>query len=44
MSWTLARRAERLNPSTIREILELAERSGVISLAGVLQRALEQAP
>ena len=39
MSWTLARRAERLNPSTIREILKLTERPGIISLAGGLPSA-----
>jgi 2-aminoadipate transaminase len=33
MPWTLARRAERLNPSTIREILKITERPGIISLA-----------
>src|SRR5436190_21971436 len=35
-SWTLARRAERLNPSIIREILKVTERPGIISLAGGL--------
>jgi 2-aminoadipate transaminase len=39
MSWTLARRAERLNPSIIREILKITERPGVISLAGGLPAA-----
>jgi 2-aminoadipate transaminase len=39
MSWTLARRAERLNPSTIREILKITERPGIISLAGGLPSA-----
>jgi len=39
MSWTLARRAERLNPSTIREILKVTERPGIISLAGGLPSA-----
>jgi 2-aminoadipate transaminase len=34
--WTLARRAERLNPSVIREILKLTERPGIVSLAGGL--------
>ena len=34
--WTLARRAERMNPSVIREILKIADRPGVISLAGGL--------
>jgi 2-aminoadipate transaminase len=34
--WTLARRAERMNPSVIREILKITERPGVISLAGGL--------
>ncbi len=34
--WTLARRAARLNPSTIREMLKLTERPGIISLAGGL--------
>jgi 2-aminoadipate transaminase len=37
--WTLARRAERLNPSTIREILKITERPGIISLAGGLPSA-----
>ena len=32
----MARRAERLNPSTIREILKITERPGIISLAGGL--------
>ena len=36
MQWTMARRAERLNPSTIREILKITERPGIISLAGGL--------
>ncbi|ABM93148.1 MULTISPECIES: aminotransferase-like domain-containing protein [Methylibium] len=36
MTWTLARRTERMNPSAIREILKLAERPGVLSLAGGL--------
>jgi 2-aminoadipate transaminase len=36
MSWTLARRAERMNPSIIREILKVTERPGIISLAGGL--------
>jgi 2-aminoadipate transaminase len=39
MSWTMARRAERLNPSTIREILKVTERPGIISLAGGLPSA-----
>ena len=34
--WALARRAERMNPSVIREILKIAERPGTISLAGGL--------
>ncbi len=34
--WTLARRAQRLNPSVIREILKITERPGIISLAGGL--------
>lgn len=34
--WTLARRASRLNPSVIREILKLTEQPGVLSLAGGL--------
>ena len=36
MNWQMARRAERLNPSTIREILKVTERPGIISLAGGL--------
>lgn len=39
MTWTLARRAERLEPSTIREILKITERPGIISLAGGLPAA-----
>jgi 2-aminoadipate transaminase len=35
----LARRAERMNPSIIREILKVSERPGVISLAGGLPSA-----
>jgi len=34
--WTLARRAERMNPSFIREILKVTERPGIISFAGGL--------
>ena len=34
--WTLARRAERMNPSIIREILKVTEQPGVMSLAGGL--------
>ncbi len=34
--WAFARRAERMNPSLIREILKIAERPGIISLAGGL--------
>ena len=37
--FTLARRAERMNPSVIREILKLTEQPGVISLAGGLPAA-----
>ena len=36
MSFQMARRAERMNPSIIREILKVTERPGVISLAGGL--------
>lgn len=35
-TWTLSRRADKMNPSVIREILKLTERSSVISLAGGL--------
>jgi 2-aminoadipate transaminase len=34
--WQMARRAERLEPSVIREILKVTERPGIISLAGGL--------
>jgi hypothetical protein len=34
--WTLARRADRMNPSVIREILKVTERPGIISFAGGL--------
>jgi 2-aminoadipate transaminase len=36
VSFQLARRAQRMNPSIIREILKVTERPGVISLAGGL--------
>lgn len=36
MTWTLARRAERMNPSIIREILKVTERPGILSMAGGL--------
>jgi 2-aminoadipate transaminase len=39
MTWQLARRSARLNPSTIREILKLTEQPGIISLAGGLPSA-----
>ena len=32
--WTLARRAARMNPSVIREILKITEKPGIISFAG----------
>ena len=35
-SWTLAARAEKMNPSVIREILKVTERPGIISFAGGL--------
>ncbi|MFT3812521.1 MAG: PLP-dependent aminotransferase family protein [Acidovorax sp.] len=35
-TWTLAARAEKMNPSAIREILKVTERPNVISLAGGL--------
>lgn len=34
--WRMARRAERMNPSVIREILKVTEKPGIISLAGGL--------
>jgi 2-aminoadipate transaminase len=34
--WTLARRAHKMNPSVIREILKITERPGIISFAGGL--------
>jgi 2-aminoadipate transaminase len=34
--WKLARRAERMNPSVLRELLKLTERPGIISFAGGL--------
>ena len=37
--WPLARRAQRLEPSVIREILKITEQPGVISLAGGLPAA-----
>ena len=37
--FTLARRARRMNPSIIREILKVTERPGIVSLAGGLPSA-----
>src|ERR1700709_509024 len=36
MNWKLAARAEKMNPSVIREILKVTEQPGIISLAGGL--------
>ncbi|KAF1022899.1 MAG: 2-aminoadipate transaminase [Paracidovorax wautersii] len=36
MNWTLSRRAQGMNPSVLREILKVAEKPGIISLAGGL--------
>ncbi len=36
MQWTLAARAEKMNPSVIREILKVTEKPGIISFAGGL--------
>ncbi|MDM0047081.1 PLP-dependent aminotransferase family protein [Variovorax dokdonensis] len=36
MKWKLAARSEKMNPSVLREILKVAERPGIISLAGGL--------
>ena len=36
MNWTQARRAEKMNPSVIREILKITEKPGIISFAGGL--------
>jgi 2-aminoadipate transaminase len=36
MNWKLAQRAERMNPSIIREILKVTEKPGIISFAGGL--------
>ena len=36
MNWTQARRAQKMNPSVIREILKLTEKPGIISFAGGL--------
>jgi 2-aminoadipate transaminase len=38
--WNLARRADRMNPSVIREILKVTEQPGIISLAGGLPSPL----
>lgn len=35
-TWTLAQRAEKMNPSVIREILKVTEKPGIISFAGGL--------
>ncbi len=39
MNWTLAKRAEKMNPSVIREILKITEKPGIISFAGGLPSA-----
>ena len=39
MQWTQARRAQKMNPSVLREILKVTERPGIISLAGGLPSA-----
>jgi 2-aminoadipate transaminase len=36
MTWTLAKRAYKMNPSVIREILKVTEKPGIISFAGGL--------
>jgi 2-aminoadipate transaminase len=36
MTWTLAKRAHKMNPSVIREILKVTEKPGIISFAGGL--------
>ncbi len=36
MNWNLAQRAEKMNPSVIREILKVTEKPGIISFAGGL--------
>ena len=38
MQWVLARRASKMNPSVIREILKVTERPGIISFAGGLRK------
>ena len=40
MNWQLARRAEKMNPSVIREILKITEKPGIISFAGGLPSPL----
>jgi 2-aminoadipate transaminase len=40
MNWTLARRAEKMNPSVIRELLKVTEKPGIISFAGGLPSPL----
>jgi 2-aminoadipate transaminase len=39
MQWVLARRASKMNPSVIREILKVTEQPGIISFAGGLPSA-----
>ena len=36
MNWNMAQRAEKMNPSVIREILKVTEKPGIISFAGGL--------
>jgi 2-aminoadipate transaminase len=40
MNWTQAKRAEKMNPSFIREILKVTEKPGIISFAGGLPSPL----
>jgi 2-aminoadipate transaminase len=42
--WTLARRAERMNPSVLREILKVTERPGIATLAATIRENLAGAP
>ena len=36
MNWKMAERAEKMNPSVIREILKVTEKPGIIRFAGGL--------
>ena len=41
-SWHLARRAARMNPSVIREILKVTEKQGIISFGNLAEQLIPE--